>query len=55
MDIFNLNEKVNGLVSYLQDTGYSAMYIDYVKKMLSGYQEMLTITNGRVSPTLNRH
>ena len=33
MDIFNLNEKVNGLVSYLQDTGYSAMYIDYVKKM----------------------
>lgn len=33
MDIFNLNEKVKGLVSYLQDTGYSAMYIDYVKKM----------------------
>lgn len=33
MDIFNLNEKVNGLVSYLQDTGYSTMYIDYVKKM----------------------
>ena len=33
MDIFNLNEKVNGLVSYLQDTGYSAMYIGYVKKM----------------------
>ena len=27
MDIFNLNEKVKGLVSYLQDTGYSAMYI----------------------------
>ena len=33
MDIFNLNEKVEGLVSYLQDTGYSAMYIDSVKKM----------------------
>lgn len=33
MDIFNLNEKVKLLVSYLQDTGYSAMYIDYVKKM----------------------
>lgn len=33
MDIFNLNEKVKELVSYLQDTGYSAMYIDYVKKM----------------------
>ena len=32
MDI-NLNEKAKGLVSYLQDTGYSAMYIDYVKKM----------------------
>ena len=42
MDIFNLNEKVKGLVSYLQDTGYSAMYIDYVKKMaewLSGNSE----------------
>ena len=26
MDIFNLNEKVEGLVSYLQETGYSAMY-----------------------------
>ena len=33
MDISNLNEKVKGLISYLQDTGYSAMYIDYVKKM----------------------
>ena len=33
MDIFNLNQKVKELVSYLQDTGYSAMYIDYVKKM----------------------
>lgn len=33
MDIFNLNEKVKELVSYLQDTGYSAMYIDYMKKM----------------------
>lgn len=42
MDISNLNEKVKGLVSYLQDTGYSAMYIDYVKKMaewLSGNSE----------------
>lgn len=27
MDIFNLNEKVKGLVSYLQDTGYSAVCI----------------------------
>ena len=33
MDIFTLNEKVKELVSYLQDTGYSAMYIDYMKKM----------------------
>lgn len=55
MDIFNLNEKVKGLVSYLQDTGYSAMYIDYVKKMLSGYRAIPNITNGRVSPMLNRH
>lgn len=30
MDIFNLNEKIEGLVSYLQETGYSAMYIGYV-------------------------
>lgn len=29
MDIFNLNEKVEGLVSYLQETGYSAMYCRY--------------------------
>ena len=42
MDISNLNVKVKGLVSYLEDTGYSAMYIDYVKKMaewLSGNSE----------------
>ncbi len=39
MDIFNLNEKVKGLVSYLQDTGYSAMYIDYVKKMAEWLSE----------------
>lgn len=39
MDISNLNEKVKGLVSYLQDTGYSAMYIDYVKKMVKWLSE----------------
>ena len=39
MDISNLNEKVKGLVSYLQDTGYSAMYIDYVKKMAKWLSE----------------
>ena len=39
MDIFNLNEKVEGLVSYLQETGYSAMYIDYVKKMAEWLSE----------------
>ena len=56
MDIFNLNEKVNGLVSYLQDTGYSAMYIDYVKKMaewLSGnanHYKWQSLTD--VEPTL---
>ena len=33
MDISNLNEKIKGLVSYLRDTGYSAMYINYVEKM----------------------
>lgn len=33
MDISNLNEKVKGLVAYLQDTGYLATYTDYVKKM----------------------
>ncbi len=33
MDISNLNEKVKGLVSYLQDIGYSVTYTDYVKKM----------------------
>lgn len=56
MDIFNLNEKVNCLVSYLQDTGYSAMYIDYVKKMaewLSGnasHYKWQSLTD--VEPTL---
>ena len=55
MDIFNLNEKVNGLVSYLQDTGYSAMYIDYVKKMAEWLSRNANHYNGRVSPTLNRH
>ncbi len=39
MDIFNLNEKVEGLVSYLQETGYSAMYIGYVKKMAEWLSE----------------
>ena len=52
MDISNLNEKVKGLVSYLQDTGYSAMYIDYVKKMVKW--RIPTITNGRVSPRLHK-
>lgn len=55
MDIFNLNEKVNGLVSYLQDTGYSAMYIDYVKKMAEWLSGNASHYNGRVLPTLNRH
>lgn len=55
MDIFNLNEKVNCLVSYLQDTGYSAMYIDYVKKMAEWLSGNASHYNGRVLPTLNRH
>lgn len=55
MDIFNLNEKIEGLVSYLQETGYSAMYIGYVKKMAEWLSENANHYNGRVSPTLNRH
>lgn len=39
MDIFDLKEKIKGLVSYMQGIGYSAMYIDYVKKMAKWLSE----------------
>lgn len=39
MDISNLNQEVKGLVSYLQDTGYSAVYIGSVKGMAGWLSE----------------
>lgn len=39
MDISNLNEKIKGLISYLRETGYSAMYINYVEKMAEWLSE----------------
>ena len=58
MDIFNLNEKVEGLVSYLQETGYSAMYIGYVKKMAEWLSENANHYKWQsfsdVEPTLKR-
>ena len=46
MDIFNLNEKVEGLVSYLQETGYSAMYMrmDYYPMVANTTASLTTMS-----------
>lgn len=54
MDISNLNEKVKGLVSYLQDTGYSATYTDHVKKMVRWLSDNSDRYKWKVDPRLSK-